>query len=568
MEKPKKILIVGGVAGGASAAARIRRLDEHCEIIMFERGPDVSFSNCSLPFHLSGIVPKEDDLLVIEPQEFYSQYRIEARVFNEVIDIDRDNKQVKVKNLKTEEEYIENYDKLILSPGANPIVPKFEGADLVNIFTIRNVADISKLNNFIKDNNCQEITVIGGGFIGIEVAENLRLANYNVTLIEAMPRILRPFDYDMVQVLHKELIDKGVNLIVDDKVEKFEKDTVVLSSGKRIHAEAVIMAIGVRPETDLAEKADLEIGKTGAIAVNQSYQTSDKDIYAVGDAIEVYHKLLHDKTKLALAGPAQKQARAAVDHIYGKDVSDIGVIGSSAIRVFNYNGASTGLTEGFIKATNMQINYDTIMIIPHDMVNIMPESEILFFKLIFEVPTGRILGAQAIGKGNVDKRIDVIATVIKFNGTLEDLKDLELCYAPPFGTAKDVVNLAGLVGLNILHNTFKQVHAKDVRALVEDNAYIIDIRGKESYDSAHIINAVNIPMDEIRDRLDEIPKDRPVYIQCRTGKSSYNVVMALQHLGFDNVYNVAGGILGLSFYEYYNDKVTGRKPILTNYYFE
>ncbi|NLJ99226.1 MAG: FAD-dependent oxidoreductase [Tissierellia bacterium] len=568
VEKPKKVLVVGGVAGGASAAARIRRLDEQCEIIMFERGPHVSFSNCALPFHLSGMIKEHEDLVLMKPDDFYNKYRIDARVYSEVIDIDRDKKEVKVKKVVTGEEYTESYDKLILSPGANPIVPPFEGMDLVNIFTIRNVVDIAKLNVFIKENNCMDITVVGGGFIGIEAAENLKLAGYNVTIVEAMPQIMRPFDYDMVQILHKEIIDKGIDLIVNDKVERFEKDTVILGSGKKIHAEAVVMAIGVTPETTLAKKAGLKLGKTGAIAVNQNFRTSDKDIYAVGDAIEVYNRLLHTQSKLALAGPAQKQARAAADHIYGRPVNNTGVIGSSVIKIFDYNGASTGLTEGLIKATNMQIDYDTVMIMPCDKVSIMPDSETLYFKLIFEVPTGRVLGAQAIGKGNVDKRIDVIATLIKFNGTLEDLKDLELCYAPPFGTARDVVNFAALVGLNVLHSCFKQVHVDEIRELVEKEAYIIDVREKDEFEQGHIINAVNIPLGEIRDRIDEIPKDRPVYLHCRSGQRSYNAVMALQHLGFDNIYNVAGSFLGLSYFEYYNDKTMGRKPIVTEYNFQ
>lgn len=564
----KKILIVGGVAGGASAAARIRRLDENCEIIMFEKGPHVSFSNCALPFHLSGMIKEHEDLILMKPDDFYNQYRIDARVFNEVIAIDRENKEVKVKNIITGEEYIETYDKLILSPGANPIVPPFEGIEDVNVFTIRNVVDIAKLNVFIKENNCKDITVIGGGFIGIEAAENLRLAGYNVTIVEAMNQIMRPFDYDMVQILHKEIYDKGINLILSDKVAKFEKDTVVLDSGKKIKSDAVVMAIGVKPEITLAKEAGLEIGKTGAISVNQNFRTSDKDIYAVGDAIEVYNRLLHTHSRLSLAGPAQKQARAAADHIYGRPVHNTGVIGSSVIQVFDYNGASTGLTEGLIEATEMQIEYDSVMIIPDDKVGIMPDSEPLHFKLIFEVPTGRILGAQAIGKGNVDKRIDVIATLIKFNGTLEDLKDLELCYAPPFGTARDVVNFAALVGLNILHSVYKQVHVTKVRDLVEKGAYIIDVRDKDEFEKGHLINAINIPLGEIRDRIDEIPRDRTVYLHCRSSQRSYNVVMVLQNLGFENVYNISGSFMGISFYEYYNDKVTGREPIVTEYNFE
>lgn len=564
----KRILVVGGVAGGASAAARIRRLDEGAEIIMFERGPHVSFSNCSLPFHLSGIVEEQEDLVLMQPDDFYNDYRIDARVYNEVTAIDRENKEVKVKNIITGEEYSERYDKLILSPGARAIVPPFEGIEDVNVFTIRNVVDIAKLKTFMTDNNSKNITVIGGGFIGIETAENLKMAGFNVNIVEAMDQIMRPFDYDMVQILHKEIYDKGINLIVGDKVSKFEKDTVVLESGKKLKADAVVMSIGVSPETKLAVDAGLELGKTKAIKVNQNFRTNDPDIYAVGDAIEVYNRLLYSQSKLALAGPAQKQARAAADHIYGRPVHNTGVIGSSVIRIFDYNGASTGLTEGLIEATQMKIDYDTVMIIPFDKVEIMPDSEPLHFKLIFEVPTGRILGAQAIGKGNVDKRIDVIATAIKFNATLEDLKDLELCYAPPFGTARDVVNFSGLVGLNILHSCFKQVHVHEVRKLVENDAFIIDVREKDEYEEGHLINSINIPIGEIRDRLDEVPKDRPVYLHCRTGQRSYNAVRALQNLGFKNVINVSGSFMGISFFEYYNDQVTGRKPIVTAYNFE
>lgn len=567
VNKPKRVLVVGGVAGGASAATRVRRLDENCEIIIFERGPHVSFSNCALPFHLSGMVEKESDLVLMQPEDFKVKFNIDARVNTEVIDIDRKNKRVEVKNLLSGEIYHESYDKLILSPGANPIVPPFKGMDHIHLFTIRNVKDISELHHFIKNHHSQDITVIGGGFIGIEAAENLCMAGYRVTLVEAMPQIMRPFDYDIVQILHKEILDKGIDLIVNDKVARFEEDTVVLASGKKIHADAVVMAIGVTPETALAKKAGLELGKTGAIAVNQNFRTSDKDIYAIGDAIEVYNRLLFSQSKLSLAGPAQKQARAAADHIYGRPVNNTGVIGSSVIKVFDYNGASTGLNEGLIRATGMQIDYACAYIIPHDRVSIMPGASPMFFKLLFEVPTGRILGAQAIGKGNVDKRIDVMATLIKFNGTLEDLKDLELCYAPPFGTARDVVNFAGLVGLNILHGCFRQVYVEDIRPLVEEGAYILDVRPPEDYQKGHIKNAVNIPLGQIRKRYDEIPRDRPVYVHCKLGQTSYNVVMALQHLGFDNIFNISGGYMGLSFYEYFNDKTTGREPILTGYCF-
>ncbi|SCG82542.1 pyridine nucleotide-disulphide oxidoreductase family protein [Proteiniborus sp. DW1] len=563
----KRILIVGGVAGGASVAARVRRLDEFAEVIMFEKGPHVSFSNCCLPNHLSGMVENSDDLVLMNPEQFKKQYNIEARVNNEVLKINRDNKTITVRNLETGEEYEEGYDKLVLSPGANPIVPRIEGHDKDHVFTVRNVVDIDKLNRYIRNEKVKDIAVIGGGFIGVEVAENLQLANqgYNVTLVEAADQIMAPFDYDMVQILHKEMIDKGINLIVGNGIAKVEDDYIELSSGKRLPAQAVVMAIGVRPETTLAREAGLEIGETGAIKVDHNYLTSDKDIYAVGDAIEVYHKLTHKKTRLALAGPAQRQARAAADHMYGIPHRNTGVIGSSCIKIFDMNAASTGLTEK--AARNAGIQYDFVYIIPGDIVGLMPGNSPFHLKLIYEVPTGKILGAQAIGKGNASKRIDVIAAMIMMNGTLEDLKELELCYAPAFSTAKDPVNHASLVALNILNGVFKQVPVYKVRELVENNAFIIDVREKHEYESGHLKNAINIPLSEIRQRASEIPKDLPVYLHCRSSQRSYNAIMALQHMGYDNLYNISGSYLGISYYEYYNDKVTGREKILTEYNF-
>jgi NADPH-dependent 2,4-dienoyl-CoA reductase/sulfur reductase-like enzyme/rhodanese-related sulfurtransferase len=564
----KKILIVGGVAGGASAAARLRRHSEEDQIIMFEKGPHVSFSNCSLPYHLSGIIETPEKLVLMSPEKFKAQYNIEARINSEVISINRDKKEVTVKNNLTDETYIESYDKLILSPGAKPIVPNFPGIDKVNVFTIRNVVDIDRLNRFVKSMGSKDVTVIGGGFIGIEVAENLKDAGYNVTLIEAMEQILRPFDYDMVQILHKELHDHGINLIFGDKVSGFEEDKVILASGKKIDAKAVIMAIGVAPETDLAREAGVELGETRALKVDQNYRTNDEDIYAVGDAVEVYNSLTHSMTKLSLAGPAQKQARAVADHINGISVLNTGYIGSSAIKVFDYNGASTGLNESLIEVLGLNINYEIVRLILSDKVGIMPDSSPIHFKLLFEVPTGKILGAQAIGKGNVDKRIDVIATAIKFGGTVNSLKDLELCYAPPFSTAKDVVNYAGYVASNLLRGDFKQVNVDKVRDLIESGAYIVDVREKVEFDRGHLKVAVNIPLSELRDRASEIPKDVPVYIHCRTGQRSYNAVLALQNMGYNNLANITGSFLGISLYEYFNDITTGREKIVTEYNFK
>lgn len=564
----KRILIVGGVAGGASAAARLRRLSEEDEIIMFEKGPHVSFSNCSLPYHLSGVIDEADKLVLMSAEKFKVQYNIEARVYSEVLSIDRKNKEVEVKDYIKNEIYKEKYDKLILSPGAKPIVPRIEGIDKVNVFTIRNVVDINKLNKFVKSLDTKDVTVIGGGFIGVEAAENLREGGYNVTLVEGSEQILKPFDYDMVQILHKEIYDNKVNLIVNDKVKTFDTNRVILESGKEINTKAVVLAIGVAPETRLAKDAGLEIGKTGAIKVDRNYRTSDKDIYAIGDAIEVYNALTHDYTKLSLAGPALKQARAVADHINGRKVLNKGYIGSSAIKVFSLNAASTGLNESAIKALNMNINHDIVRLITNDKVGIMPGAAPMHFKLLYEVETGKVLGAQAIGKGDAPKRIDVIATLIKMGGTIEDLQDLELSYAPPYSTAKDVVNYAGYIAGNISNGDFKQINVDKVRELVENKAFIVDIRERREYENGHIKGTVNIPLSELRERYKEIPKDKPVYLHCRTGQRSYNAAVALKNLGFDNVTNITGSFLGLSYYEYFNDKVLNREPIVTKYNFK
>lgn len=561
----KKIVIIGGVAGGASVAARVRRLDENAEIIMFEKGPHVSFSNCSLPYHLSGIVENSEQLVLINPDIFKQRYNIQAKVNQEVITINRDQKTITVKDLIADETYEETYDKLVLSPGAKPIKPNLEGIDNDNVFTIRNVVDIENVSNFIKQKDLKDIAVVGGGFIGVEVAENLKLAGHNVSLVEFANQVMAPYDYDMAQILHKEMVDNGIELILDDRLTKIEDGYIETSSEKRIKADAVVLAIGVRPETTLAEESGLEIGGTGAIKVDHNYLTNDKDIYAVGDAIEVHHRLLHKPTRLALAGPAQKQARAAADHMYGISNRNQGVIGSSSIKLFDLNAASTGLN--VTTAEQAGISHDSVYVMPADKVGLMPDSNPMHFKLVYEYPTGKILGAQAIGKGNVDKRIDIIATMLTMNGTLEDLKDLELSYSPMLGTAKDVVNHAALVALNQLEGRYQEVKVSEVRGLVENNAFIIDAREKGEFESGHLKHAVNIPLSEFRNRLDEIPTNEPVYVHCRSGQRSYNMVIALNNLGYTNIYNISGSYLGINLYEYFNDLVTGREKIVTAYNF-
>ena len=563
----KKILVVGGVAGGAGTAARARRLDEDAEIIMFERGPHVSFSNCALPYHLSGVVQDCDDLVLMCPSKFAEQYNIDARVNNEVLSINREEKTVEVKNLKKGETYTEDYDKLVLSPGANPIKPgSIKGVNNENVFTIRNVVDIDKLNQYVDNNDVENVAVIGAGYIGVEIAENFIHSDKNVALVEAMDQVLQPLDFDMAQILQKELHDNGVNVVVSDPLTEVHDDHVVLKSGKKIDAEAVVLAIGVSPETELAEDAGLKIGETGGIEVNHNYVTSDPDIYAVGDVIEVYSKIARSKTRLPLAGPAQRQARAAANHMYNIPNKNNGVIGSSVIRAFDYNAATTGLNEK--QLTDAGISYDFVYVIPTDKVGLMPDANPLHFKLLYEVPTGKVLGAQAIGKGNVDKRIDVIATAILMEATVEELTESELAYAPLFSTPRNAVNQASLVATNLINNRFRQIPVTEVRELVENDAFIVDVREKAEYTAGHLINSVNIPLSELRERTDEIPTDQPVYLHCRSAQRSYNACLALQGRGYNNVINVSGSFLGICFYEYFADQTTDREKIVTEYNFE
>ena len=562
----KRVLVVGGVAGGASAAARVRRLDAEASITVFERGEHVSFSNCSLPYFLSRTVGDAESLVLMTPEGFKASYDIDVRTSNEACAIDRAAKKVRVRNVLTGEEYEEAYDELVLSPGSSPIRPRsIEGVFLPHVFTVRNVNDIVKLDKYAGQEGRSDVVVIGGGFIGLEVAENLREAGKHVSVVEAASQVMAPFDYDMSQILHKELMDNGVELYLGDGVKAITEEKVILASGRELPADVVVLAIGVAPETSLAKEAGLELGETGAIKVTPDFRTSDPHIYAVGDAIEVYNSLTRRPAKLPLAGPALRQARTAADAMYGIGGRNKGVIGSCAVRIFGLNAAATGLNEK--TARQNQIPCDSVYTMAMDRVGIMPGSSPVHFKLVFEVPTGRILGAQAVGKGNVDKRIDVIAAMITMGGTLEDLKELELCYSPVFGTARDIVNLAALVGLNVLHGVFKQVHVSEVRGLVESGAYIVDVRTPGEYAAGHLKGAVNIPLGELRQRAGEIPKDRPVYLHCRTSQRSYNGIMALKGRGFENLYNISGSFLGISYYEYFTDVTTGRERIVTEYNF-
>lgn len=565
-----KLLVIGGSAGGASAAARVRRLNEEAEIKIFEKGRDVSFSNCSLPYYTGGVVESSEDLIMMLPEDFKAKHNIDVYIQTEVLAINRDAKTISVKDLRSGQTREEAYDKLVLATGTVPVLPgSIEGIHSPNVFTIRNVVDIERLQAKLNEADTKNVAVVGGGFIGVEAAENLRKIGKNVALIEGTDQILAPYDYDMAQVLHKELDDNGVKLHVSSTVTAIEEGKVkALRDGKEftVPADAVVMAVGARPQTELAQKTGLTIGRTGGIRVDHNYRTVDKDIYAVGDAIESYNALAHAPGRIALAGPTQRQARAAADHICGILNSNKGYIGSSCIKVFGQNAACTGLNEK--EAKRLGYSYDSVMIFPMDKVGLMPGANYMVFKLVFEVPTGRILGAQAIGTGECDKRVDVIAAMITMGGTLEDLKELELCYAPPFSTAKDVVNLAALVALNVLNGRIKQVHVDKVRELVEQGACIIDVRSAAELAEGRLKGSYHIPLNEIRGRMDEIPRDVPVYLHCRSGQRSYYANCTLIENGFTNVWNVSGSFLGISLYEYFNDKTLGREPIVTQYNFE
>ena len=560
-----KLVVIGGVTGGMSCAARLRRLDPTAQIVVFERGENVSFSNCALPYYLGGVVRDSDDLILMTPASLKRQHDLDVRVRCEVTAINRDRKTVTVHDLAADTTFEEPYDRLMLAPGASPVMPRsIAGIDRPDVFSVRNVGDVVAIRQALE--TVEHVAVVGGGFIGIEVAENLVHAGKHVTLVEGTDQVLAPFDHDMVQILHKELVDNGVDLLLRSTVTAIDDEGVRVrrQDGERVvPAGATIMAIGVAPETALARAAGLEIGETGGIRVNNNYQTSDPSIYAAGDAIEAYDALAHRWGRLALAGPAQRQARAAADHMCGLPVSNRGYFGSSCLRVFGRNAACTGLSEKAAQAAGY--SYDSVLIFPSDKVSVLPGSHYMAFKLVFEVPTGKVLGAQAIGAGEVDKRVDVVATLIQMGGTVADLKDLELCYAPLFSTAKDVVNFAGLVAENVLTGRMPQVHVSQVRSLVEGGAYIVDVREEGEFARGHLKGAHNVPLSQLRGRLDEIPRDVPVYLHCRSSQRSYYALCALRGNGWDNVVNISGSFLGISLYEWFEDHDTGREPIVTAY---
>lgn len=537
----KKILIVGGVAGGATAAARLRRLDEKSQIIMFERGEYISFANCGLPYYIGNVIENRDALLVQTVEGMKKRFNLDIRNFSEVVSIDAEKMEVTVNNLSTGETYVEKYDELILSPGASPIKPPITGiADADNIFTLRNIPDTDAIKGFVDTKNPKEAVVVGGGFIGIEMAENLAERGVKVHLVEMLNQVMAPIDFEMAQIVHKHMVEKGVDLILGDGVDSFEENgrVVKLKSGRKINSDITILSIGIKPENELAKSAGLELGDRGHIRVNENFETSKPHIYAVGDAIETQGLIYGEASSIALASPANRQARIVADRINGIDSKYKGVLGTSVAKVFDLTVSSTGYNEKKLK--NMGKNdFKSIHIHPLSNAGYYPTARPLDLKLIFEIPSGRVLGAQAIGEVGVEKRIDVIATAIAAKMTVRDLQELELSYAPPFSSAKDPVNMAGYVASNILDG-IEAVSVMEIDDIVEKGGYLIDVRTVGEFMAGSMPGAVNIPLDELRDRLDEIPKDKDIYINCQVGLRGYLAVRILKNNGISAV-NVDGG---------------------------
>lgn len=538
-----KIVIVGGVAGGASAAARLRRLDETAQILIFERSGFISYANCGLPYYIGGVITEKKDLTLQTPESFWSRFRIDALVHHEVLRVDRKNKTVAVKNLVTGRIYEESYDKLILSPGARPIRPELPGIDSERVYTLRTVEDTVKIRESVEKQQVRSAVIIGGGFIGVEMAENLQRLGIEVSLVEKLPQILGQFDADMVSFLHAHIREKGVQLHLGRSVERFlEEDggiSVCIDGGEKLFADIAIAAIGVLPESTLAAEAGLTLGMKNSIAVNEYMQTSDPDIYAVGDAAEITHRITGQKTVMALAGPANRQARIAADHICGIQRPYMGAAGTSVLKIFDMTAASAGLNERAARAAG--IEYEKVILSPVSHAAYYPGGKVMTLKLLFE-KNGRILGAQIVGFDGVDKRIDVLAAAMQAKLKATDLCDLDLAYAPPYSSAKDPVNMAGFVAENVLSGKVKQFFYEEALSLPRDGSVtLLDTRTEAEYSRGHAEGFdINIPVDRLRERLEEIDKTKPVYVMCQSGLRSYIACRILTQNGF-NCYNFAGG---------------------------
>lgn len=549
-----KVVIVGGVAGGASAAARIRRLDEFAEIVVFERTDFISYANCGLPYYIGGVIEDEEALFLQTPQRFWERFNIKVRVRHEVIAIDPTQKTVTVYSSDTKTTYEEQYDKLLLSPGAKPAIPAVPGIENNKIFTLRTVEDTLAIKAFLDRHSCRNITIIGGGFIGLEMAENLVKKQRNVTIIEASDHLLGPLDSDMASIVHSVVRNHNIHLMLQSKVIGFEqigKDLFIQTADQQtIQADMVLLCIGVILDTKLAQTANLELGIKGSIVVDEQMRTSVTDIYAVGDAVEIKHAISGQKTLIQLAGPANKQGRIAADNICGIASKYPGAQGTSVLKFFDWTIASTGINER--QAKEAKSNYDRIVLSPLSHAGYYPGATTMTIKVLYDRSTLHILGAQIIGKDGVDKRIDILATAMKAGLKGPELAELDLAYAPPYASAKDPIHFIGYMIENITTGKVKQFHYEEIDSLKQKGVTLLDTRTISEYKSGNIDGSIHIPLDELRQKMAQIPKDKPVYILCHSGLRSYLACRILMQNGYD-CYNLSGG------YRFYEMIVKGKK---------
>ena len=537
-----KIIIIGGVAGGATAAARIRRLDENAEIIIFERSGYISYANCGLPYYVGGVIEDKEDLTLQTPEGFYRRFRIKAKIGHEVTDIDAKNKTVSIIDLKTGTRFKESYDKLILSPGAKPVLPDFY-TENERTFTLRTVEDTLKIRAFIEQEQPKTAVVVGGGFIGLEMAENLTELGIKTTIIQRGDHLLPTVDCDMASFIHANFRSRGVQLLLNSSTEKMSmadgKVLLKLTGGQQICADMVVLAVGVLPENTLAKKAGLELGLKGAIKVNEKMETSVPDIYAIGDAVQIKHFITEQDSVISMAGPANKQGRIVADNICGLSSEYKGSQGSSVIKLFDMTVATTGINEQQAKASGYE--YEKVILTQNSHAGYYPNATAMMLKLIFEKESFKILGAQIVGYDGVDKRIDVIATAIRASLGADELKDLDLAYAPPYSSAKDPVNMAGFVAENIKNGVVKQFYYEDISALRErEDVILLDTRTPFEYIRGRADEFINIPLDDLRERVGELDRSKKIYVMCQSGLRSYLATRILMQNGFD-AYNFAGG---------------------------
>lgn len=538
-----KIIIIGGVAGGATTAARIRRMDETSEIILLEKGKYISYANCGLPYYIGDVITDREKLFVQTPEAFSVRFRVDVRTENEVIFIDRKKKTVTVR-LNSEDTYEESYDKLLISTGAIPVRPPLPGIDSDGIFTLRNVYDTDRIKKYIHEHPVRKAVVIGAGFIGLEMAENLHALGAKVSIVEMANQVMTPIDFSMASLVHQHLMDKGVNLYLEQAVASFERTgkelKVIFKNGQSIQADIVILSIGVRPETTLARAAGLTIGEAGGIAVNDFLQTSDEAIYAIGDAIEYRHPITGKPWLNYLAGPANRQGRIVADNLLGAKIKYEGAIGTSIAKVFDLTVATTGLPGKRLRQAEIAYVSSTTHSSSH--AGYYPDATQMSIKITFDKKSGKLYGAQIVGYDGVDKRIDEFALIIKHQGTIYDLMQVEQAYAPPFSSAKDPAAIAGYVAEDIIAEKVKLVYWRDLRDIRLEHEFLLDVRTPDEFSLGSLPGAVNIPLDEIRDRIDEIPKDRPVYVFCAVGLRGYLAYRILSQHGYDKVRNLSGGL--------------------------